>query len=225
MSSFRIFRPCNITKVDRTVERLDSFSGGLDHLYVGQQARILYIRVPKAACTTLLWGLLEWEGHDPSLMSHSQKPLLSTPSSVVHDMDLYPVPTLPAVTPELRRQALTGPGWLRVAVVRNPYARLYSAWESKLLVKPPGNRRFDQMPDLVLTERGIDVGASFRAFVSVLAEQPEQWLSERHFCPQARLLPTDLIEDIEIVPVSGIADLFSRMADRTGVRVALVALE
>jgi Sulfotransferase family len=205
--------------VDGTVQALESTAGGLGHFYVAERSRVLYIRVPKAACTTILWGLLQWEGHDPSLMHRSRKPLLATPASVVHDVDLYPVPTLADVSPALRHEALTSPDWLRIAVVRNPYARLYSAWESKLLTRPPGNRRFNDIPELIEDERGIDVGASYRVFVSALSEQPDQWLTERHFRRQADLVPTAIIDDIEIIPTSGIADLFVRLSDRAGVSV------
>lgn len=201
-------------------ETFDSSAGGLDHLYVAEHSRLLYIRIPKAACTTLLWGLLEWEGNDPSIMHRSLEPLLSTPAEVIHDMSIYPVPTLGHVGTSLRDRALTDPEWLRFAVVRNPYARLYSAWESKLLVKPPGNRRFKAVPDLIETERGIDVGASFRVFVRALSENPDRWMSERHFQRQADLVPIGAMANIELISTTEIADLFLRLSDRVGVPVS-----
>jgi hypothetical protein len=153
-------------------------------------------------------------------MDRSLEPLLSTPSEVVHDMSIYPVPTLARVRPSLRDSALTDSDWLRVAVVRNPYARLYSAWESKLLVRPPGNKRFTKEgTNVVETERGIDIGASFRAFVKSLSEEPDRWLSERHFQRQTDLVSIGEITDIEIVPTAGIADLFVRLSSRVGVPV------
>jgi hypothetical protein len=164
----------------------------------------------------MLWGLLELEGHDPSVMSRSLKPLLTTPDALVHDRGLYPVPTLEHLSPELRSAALTSPEWLRVTVLRNPFKRLYSAWESKVLLGAPGNPRFRGAPELVTGEKGIDVGASFRSFVRALVEHPEQWMYERHFCRQVDLIPEAMIDTIEYVPTGSIPDLFVRLSDRAG---------
>jgi hypothetical protein len=188
-------------------------------LFVAERSRVLYIRVAKAACTTMLWGLLELEGHDPAMMNRSLMPLLSTPDVLVHDPGLYPVPTLADVSPDLRDVALTSPGWLRVAVVRNPYARLYSAWESKVLLRLADNSRFRGAPKLIENEKGVDVGASFRSFVFALSERPERWMSDRHFSRQVDLVPRAVINDIELVPTAAIPDLFGRLSDRAGMVV------
>jgi hypothetical protein len=205
--------------VDSTLRALEEFRGGLERFFVAERSRTLYIRVPKAACTTMLWGLLELEGHDPAMMNRSRNPGLSTPDVVVHDMALYPVPTLANVEPSLREDALTSVDWLRVAIVRNPFARLYSAWESKLLMRAPGAKRFDGAPALIENERGVDVGASFRFFVRVMAQEPERWMAERHFGLQADLVPRAVLDNIEIVPTAGISELFGRLSERAGVTV------
>jgi hypothetical protein len=206
--------------VTDTMQLLEQASGGLDYLFVAERTRALYIRVPKAACTTMLWGLLELEGHDPSIMHRSKNPLLSTPDTVVHDMALYPVPTLSEVSSNLRDHALTDRQWSRIAIVRNPYARLYSAWESKILLRPPGNRRFRPAPKLVETEKGVDIGASFRSFVSDLSAHRERWMSDEHFVRQADLVPRSVLPDIELVPTSAIPQLFERLSERAGVAVS-----
>ncbi len=202
------------------MQAVERCSGGLEYLFVAERSRVLYILVPKAACTTMLWGFLELEGHNPSIMNRSLKPRLPIPEQVVHDTDLYPIPTLAKVKASLRNDALTSPEWLRIAVVRNPFARLYSAWESRVLVRPPRAKRFRDEPQLIENEHGIDVGASFRSFVLELSERPEQWLSDLHFRRQADLVPTEVIDDIELVPTVAIPDLFKRLSDRAGVAVA-----
>ena len=125
---------------------------------------------------------------------------------------LSPRSALSALTWPTRRS--TDPQWLRVAVVRNPYARLYSAWESKILLRPPGNRRFRPLPDLVESKDGIDVGASFRSFVACLADERERWMADEHFARQTDLIPTAVLDDIELVPTAGIPDLFERLSGR-----------
>jgi hypothetical protein len=205
--------------VDGVVEALGRVTGGIDFLSVSERSRTLYVRVPKAACTTMLWGLLELEGHDPSTVNRSLRPLLSTPDLVVHDPDLYPVPDISQVSPALRRAALESPEWLRVAVVRNPYRRLYSAWESKVLTLPPGLKKFRPAPEPIEHEGRVDIGESFRAFVRFLSEDPHRWPTDTHFWPQTDLVPMTLLPDIELVPTEGIPDLFRRLSERAGTSV------
>ncbi len=193
---------------------------GSEHFFVAERCRALYLLVPKAACTTMLWGILEFEGHDPLTMNRSQNARLTTPDVVVHDRALYPVPTLEQVRSELGQTAVTSPDWLRFAIVRNPYARLYSAWESKILLNPRARTWYHGAPELVETDGGVDVGASFRAFVAAMAAEPGHWHSDGHFCPQADILPLDVINDIELVPTSAISALFERFSARAGVVVA-----
>ncbi len=215
-------RPANDdggTAGSRIVEALRQRDGTLGYIFVAERSRVLYVRVPKAACTTLLWALMELEGHDPAVVEASVKPLLSTPDVLVHDMDLYPVPTLADVSPELADGAVAAADWLRLAVVRNPYSRLYSAWESKILLNPPGNKKFSGAPPLVEEAGGVDVGASFRAFVHALGDNPQRWLTDRHFRLQSDLIPTEVIGDIELVPTGQIPELLQRLSRRAGATV------
>jgi Sulfotransferase family len=205
--------------VNSPLEALQGSTGGLGYCLVAERSQVLYIRVPKAACTTILWGLLELEGYDPSMMERTRNPLLDTPDLVVHDMPLYPLPTIAEVSPAVRQAALTSPEWMRFAVVRNPYARLYSAWESKVLTRPPANRRFEKGPDFVEEGEGIDIGASYRRFVESIFEKPQPWFSDQHFQRQVELVPTKVIDDLELVPTADIAALFVRLSDRAGARV------
>lgn len=202
----------------RSDDLLRALSGRvpLDYVFLAERSRVVYMRVPKAACTTMLWTLMELEGHDPESMDRSLKPLLSTPDVLVHDMNFYPLPTLKTASPALIDEALTSSEWLRVAVVRNPYARLYSAWESKILLGPPKNMRFSGAPPLVEVEGGVDVGASFRAFVRVFERDSRRWLSEKHFGLQLDLIPVDILDGIELVPTSDIPHLLKRLSMRTG---------
>lgn len=184
---------------------------------VARRCRALYVVVPKAACTSMAWGLMELEGHDRSVMSRSRMPLLTTPDVLVHDPDLYPIPTIDAVAPDVRRAAVSSPDWLRFAVVRNPFARLYSAWESKVLLKP--GTRHNETPALVETADGLDVGASFRTFVAALAENPDRWMVDRHFRSQSDLVAYAGLNDIELIPTAGMVDLFARLSERAGTAV------
>ena len=50
-------------------------------------------------------------------------------------------------------------------------------------------------------------------------EQPQRWLADQHFRRQVELVPTTVIDDIELVATSDISDFFVRLSDRAGARV------
>jgi hypothetical protein len=101
------------------------------------ELRILYLPIPKAGWTTVLWLLAEVAGIPAETFEHSTLPGVS-PALTVHDMSLWgPGRRLGDYEAEERERVLTEDGWLRFSVVRDPAPRLWSAWQSKLLLREP----------------------------------------------------------------------------------------
>ncbi len=83
-------------------------------------------------------------------------------------------------------------GWFVFGVVRHPTARLFSAWQSKLLLREPwwwvdefGEETwFPRVP-----ANGDEVVEDFARFVRAIAQNPElRVFRNRHFAPQKGLL-------------------------------------
>ena len=202
-----------------TPARTDRLRTLADTVYVASRCKVVYVQVFKAACSTMLWTLLELEGHDPSVLDASLRADIPTHELLVHDRSLYPIPVITEVSAELRHEALTSDAWLRVAVTRNPYARLYSAWESKLLLGDPGPWQAMGGPPPVFIDGDLDVGESFRAFVADFAARPEIWMTEPHFATQSSLLALEEIDYDELVPTSRLGELIDTLSVRAGVHV------
>jgi hypothetical protein len=101
------------------------------------ELRVLYLPVPKAGWTTVLWLLSKLAGIPAETFEHSTLPGVS-PALTVHDMGLWgPGRRLADYEGEERERVLTEDGWLRFSVVRDPGPRLWSAWQSKLLLREP----------------------------------------------------------------------------------------
>jgi hypothetical protein len=101
------------------------------------ELRVLYLPIPKAGWTTVLWLLAELANIPPDTFEHSTLPGVS-PALTVHDMSLWgPGRSLADYQGEEREQILTEDGWFRFSVVRDPAPRLWSAWQSKLLLREP----------------------------------------------------------------------------------------
>lgn len=109
----------------------------LQRSLVLEEARLLYVPTPKAACTSMMWALADLAGltADHFLQSPSFEP---TAELTIHDMDRWPDEhRLDRLAAERQTRALNENGWLRFTLVRDPVRRLWSAWQSKVLVREP----------------------------------------------------------------------------------------
>jgi hypothetical protein len=135
------------------------------------EQRVLYLPVPKAGWTTVGWILAEVAGLPSDLFEHSMLPGVST-SLTIHDMNLWgPGYRLADYEGEERERILTEDGWFRFSVVRNPSPRLWSGWQSKLLLREP--RFFDLFWEEPwfprIPERPEDMVEDFRRFAVAVA--------------------------------------------------------
>ena len=92
----------------------DRFSTWGYHSRVSFAHRYVCVPVPKVACTTTKTVLRELEGLPASDRIHDEGDRLAD------------------FTVQQNVEMLTSPAWLRFTFVRNPYARLYSAYKSKI---------------------------------------------------------------------------------------------
>ena len=133
--------------------------------------RILYLPMPKAGCTTVLWLLAELTGLPVETFERSTWPGVA-PAMVIHDMKMWGEGRrLADYEGEERSRVLTEPGWFRFSHVRHPAPRLWSAWQSKLLLREPrflatfgGEAWFPRLP-----ADPAHIVEDFRRFVAAVA--------------------------------------------------------
>lgn len=176
---------------DAEDEAPDDLAGMRDHvvrrMIVLPEHRVLFLPTPKAACTTILWQLARLGGQPLERFADSGLSEVST-ALTVHDMSRWePQFKFSKCTPEKRAEILDDDRWFRFTVVRNPASRVWSAWQSKLLMREPrfvaewGDRPwFPRLPES--PRRVIE---DFRAFVLALAD-PE--VDDAHWTLQCDLL-------------------------------------
>lgn len=100
---------------------------------VGERRRYLYVVTPKAACSTMKHLLMDFEGRPAREWRQVGKQ--STRSNAVHD--LHGFRNIFGLDPQARVHLLNSPSVARFCVVRNPYARLASAWADKIWQREP----------------------------------------------------------------------------------------
>ena len=182
-------------------------------VYVIEPAKVLYVKASKSACTTMLWTIIDLAGLDTSSIGFAARPSVMR-SQVVHDASIHPVPTIDHVSAELRHEALTSPDWIRLGITRDPYARFYSAWESRILLDNPGQWQQFPQPPLVATNDELDVTASFRSFAASMMTHRGIWQSDPHFAQQVHVLALNEIDYTDLVPTTGLSELFVRLGER-----------
>jgi hypothetical protein len=178
--------------------------------YVMPRYKAMYVSVNKAACTSLKWLVADVQEESPDRFARSLSREL-TRTMTVHRRNLW------RHTPRAKDLSDTEiaaidpqDDWFVFAVVRHPTARLFSAWQSKLLLREGwwveqfGHEPwFPRIP--TSTE---DVVEDFRRFVRAAQEDPEhKILRNRHFAPQPWMLALDRMEYTRIYPTSEIPQL------------------
>lgn len=168
--------------------------------------RLLYVPIPKAGSTAVLWALLDLAGLDEQAFARSTK-LETTRALTIHDVSIWgPAYRLAERTEDAAAALFASPDWLAFTVVRDPVRRLWSAWVSKVLVRDPRFvRAYGDEPWFPASvSTADDVVEAFRAFVGELAERPAD-SHDPHWASQADLagigsLPYGLVARVEAMP-------------------------
>lgn len=174
-----------------------------------EEFKLVFMPVPKAAWTAMLWALAPLAGLTADDFARSTKPEVS-PAMSVHDMRVWERHgrLLRDAEPARREALLQNPDWLRLTVARDPARRLWSGWQSKILLREPlyyGFHRdkswFPQPPTDV-----AHVLADFRSFIKAFAAgfADDTKMRDAHWAPQADV--------IDLVPLNHIG-CFERIAD------------
>jgi hypothetical protein len=185
--------------------------------YLSEQHKLLYISTPKVACTSLKWWFADLEGYS-QLLSEVKDSNQPDPDLVVHDSFHKVAPSVTGLMPGLLVQALVSDDYFRFAVVRNPYKRIFSAWQSKLLLREPyiadPYMKFDFF--LMPIKNKSDIALAFEGFLEHLAshESPSDW--DPHWAPQVNLLRPDLIAYTNIAQIENTKKLKLELTKHLG---------
>jgi len=187
--------------------------------YRSERYKLLYVATPKVACTSLKWWFANLEGHSNDLRAIIDS--AETDSDlVVHDSAHFHkiAPNVTGLTPEALIEPITSEAYFRFAVVRNPYQRTFSAWQSKLLLREP--LQVAPYLDCSFYHHDIknagDIATAFEGFLEHLAanEAPNYW--DVHWTPQATLLRPDLIRYSKLVQIENAKELSAALSKRIG---------
>lgn len=186
------------------------------HSYVLPQAKILYVETPKVACTALKNWLVRATGVNVSPPA-GWSPAGRDRGNLVHIREVVPIASLIDLTPDVLEEVLESDEWIRWCVTRNPYARVYSAWQGKILFGDPtllgqfGPPGADEVCD---SSGALDVGATFRRFAEDLHRRPSRYVRDMHFRPQHLVVLHQHIAYTDVVDLGGVDAFIERLRCR-----------
>jgi hypothetical protein len=159
--------------------------------YVLPRYKTVYVAVSKSACTSLKWLVADVQGEDSSQFTGMATRMITRDMAVHLRSGFKQTPTLHELDSSALADISPENGWFVFTVVRHPSARLFSAWQSKLLLREPkyahryGARDwFPRAP-----HSGEEVVEDFRRFVAALPG--DRILEDRHFMVQWREMAGD----------------------------------
>lgn len=166
--------------------------GGTRRAYVIEPYKVLYISTAKNACTSIKWLIADLAGEQLDDEPMGLFPSVSH-DQIVHRRSAFKnTKRLNELTPEVRSSISPDNGWFVFSVVRDPRARVFSAWQNKYLAHNPSPfyRRWADEPWYPgLATSNEQIIASFGAFVDLMRTNPDHdAFADAHFRSQTFLL-------------------------------------
>jgi hypothetical protein len=192
---------------------LNDDSVRLPNSFVVPRRKIVYISVTKAACTSLRWMIADLAGENLKSFYATLDAHQSRLMTVHRNRDHWKhAPQLRRVPKRKRATISRDNGWFIFAVVRDPWSRLWSAWQSKFLVRHPyyfdrfGRRAwFPRIP-----EKADDVLTDFHAFVAARPwENDDQLVGDVHFKPQVFSVRPHVVNYTKVYDLGDMSVLFA----------------
>ncbi len=180
--------------------------GGLT--LVAPTLKIMYTPTPKVACSSIKLMLATAErSHRVDLIDQITNPSVSRPQTI-HDPVINGLPRLVDLPKWEIDNIFRSPDWVRVAALRDPVARSYSAWENRIFRRAPGETaRAIELSQDVLVDGRIDIAASFALFAKMIGEHTDAFTIDQHFLPQAHIVRTDVINYDMLIRVDKKGDM------------------
>lgn len=191
-------------------------------LHILPEWKILFLNIPKSGCTTLARMMAQAHGASPAPVESSARPERAR-ESLIHDPQISRIPLWKDQDSRMKKRSREEAGWWRIALVRDPFARFFSAWVDKILLRAPGTRHLWNFTPDVLNNNQLNVSAMFRTFAQTASSSKASLTSDWHFTPQHVLIQHFGLQGLEVIPLSRIQDVAGRLAKITGRQIDIPA--
>lgn len=185
--------------------------------YRSERHKLLYVATPKVACTSLKWWFAELEGISVETIKAVDS-AETGPELIIHDSLGKVAPNVTGLDAGELERIFASDGYCRFALVRNPYKRVFSAWQSKLLLREPlQTKPYLNCDFLNLPLRSMaDIALAFEAFLEYLAKYEAPNFLDIHWTPQVNLLRPDLVDYTKLTKIENSKELSEELSKHCG---------
>lgn len=182
--------------------------------------KILYVATPKVGCTSMKWWFAELIGVSSSILEYGKcNSCESAPDLVIHDTLHQLAPHCTGLNITALSDALLSSDYFRFCLVRNPYTRIFSAWQSKWLLNEPLQHKF--YPQIEAPSDFYSVDCIRLAFVNFLRmlvkiQNPDEF--DIHVAPQWALLEPEKINYQIVAHIEDTSLLVQSLTEHLGPR-------
>jgi hypothetical protein len=161
--------------------------------FLSNKHELFYLATPKVACTSLKWWFANILGLEKSLF-HFNESNETEPDLIIHDLFYKIAPEVTGLDIHNLQNALGNNKYFRFCLTKNPYKRIFSAWQSKWLLQEPlqftnyVEKTFTALPVSTIHEIAI----AFEGFLEYLFEHEAPNFLDAHVTPQFEILGHDL---------------------------------
>lgn len=188
----------------------------VNNAHFSARHRLLYVATPKVACTSFKWWFSELVGVREAI-EQSTNSMESAPELVIHDRFARSAPEFSGANEAGLIDALTSPDYFRFCLVRNPFTRIFSAWQSKWLLREPLQVGFySEMLVEPVIESAADIRRAFEGFLLFLASLSSDSDWDVHVAPQVSLLEPERIAYRMMAHIEDPAALMQALAVQIG---------
>lgn len=182
---------------------------GQRRLYVLPRWKLVYVSVPKNACTSIKWLVAELAGEDLGRLRRGALGFAPTREGQIHDRDLWQHATRPhRLGRQLWQRVVEEGDWHVFGVIRDPRLRLFSAWQDKYLLRSPGYWRHWERHPSPVPRTPQDVVGAFREFCLEVAADPQHAaLDDGHFVTQVHALKEHVVPYRRLYDMSELGEM------------------
>lgn len=181
--------------------------------YVSQKYKLYYVATPKVACTSLKWWFAELEGVDVSLHD-TRRSGETEPDLVIHEYFHRIAPSVTGLDRRILADVLCSDDFFSFAVVRNPFERIFSAWQSKVFLHVP--MQIGAYLETEFLNREInssyDIALSFEGFLEHIKAKEWPTFIDHHWMTQTEVLRFGKIKYSQISKIEESDELWRDIA-------------
>lgn len=180
--------------------------------FVNEKKSFLFIETPKAACSTMKRIIVELD--DKVVPMQYVKPETSMKMSI-HNRKVNPMNSLNDISVEDINHLFHSKDVTRFCIVRNPYARLASAWSDKIRQREPGYEKiWFEINHFNNQDKNTNECPSFEDFVNWVVLTNDINNCNIHWRSLKALLLPDVIDYTHLLKTENLVDDFQQVLDK-----------